>query len=75
MDDIEDAVRLYSVRTVAERMEMSRGWVYAQIRAGVLPAVELGDTRAHTRVRADDLQAFIDARTFGREEEAPADER
>lgn len=61
-----DAVRLYSVRTVAERMEMSRFWVYAQIRAGRLRAVELGDERAHTRVRSDDLQAFIDARTFGR---------
>ncbi|WP_434316386.1 helix-turn-helix transcriptional regulator [Leifsonia sp. P73] len=66
MDEIEDAVRLYSVRTVAERMEMSRDWVYAQIRAGRLRAVELGDTRAHTRVRSDDLQAFIDARTFER---------
>lgn len=79
MDEIKEAVRLYSVRTVAERMEMSRFWVYAQIRAGRLRAVELGDDRAKTRVRADDLQAFIDARTFGRgprtEEEAIGDER
>jgi excisionase family DNA binding protein len=63
---IEDAVRLYSVRTVAERLEMSRVWVYAQIDAGSLRAVELGSSRAKTRVRSDDLQAFIDARTFGK---------
>ena len=79
MDEIEQAVRLYSVRTVAERLEMSRDWVYAQIRAGRLRAVELGDTRAHTRVRSDDLHAFIDARTFGRRprsnEEVTGDER
>ena len=74
----EDAIRLYSVRTVAERLEMSRYWVYAQIRKGNLRAVELGDERAHTRIRSDDLQAFIDARTFGHrrqvEEEAVSDE-
>jgi excisionase family DNA binding protein len=79
MDEIEDGVRLYSVRTVAERLEMSRDWVYAQIRAGRLRAVELGDTRAHTRVRSDDLRAFIDARTFRRgaraDEEVIGDER
>ena len=61
----QEAVRLYSVAAVAERLEMSRDWVYDQINAGKLRAVELGDTRAKTRVRADDLQAFIDARTFG----------
>jgi excisionase family DNA binding protein len=63
---IDDAVRLYSVRTVAERLEVSRVWVYDQINAGRLPSVELGDERAKTRVRSDDLQAFIDARTFSK---------
>jgi excisionase family DNA binding protein len=63
---IEDAVRLYSVRTVAERLEMSRDWVYTQITAGRIRAVQLGDDRAKTRIRADDLQAYIDAHTIGK---------
>jgi len=60
-----ETVRLYSVRSVAERLEMSRQWVYDRITAGDIRAVEFGGSRAKTRVRADDLQAFIDARTFG----------
>jgi excisionase family DNA binding protein len=65
MSTTVEAVRLYSVAAVAEHLGMSRVWVYAQINGGKLRAVELGSTRAKTRVRADDLQAFIDSRTFG----------
>jgi hypothetical protein len=39
--------------------------------AGVLPVVELGDTRRNQRLRADHLQQFIDSRTFGRPESRP----
>ena len=60
-----ESVRLYSVATVALRLEMSKVWVYEQIKAGRLSVVEFGDTRPHQRVRADDLQKFIDDRTFG----------
>lgn len=62
-----EAVRLYSVTAVADRLETSETYVRKQIHDGRLRAVELGSTRAKTRVRADDLQAFIDSRTFGSE--------
>ncbi len=61
----EECVRLYSVATVAERMEMSRDWVYDQIKKGALAVVELGSSRPKQRIRADVLQAFIDSRSFG----------
>jgi excisionase family DNA binding protein len=69
-DDIPavEAVRLYSVAKVAEQLDMSRECVYERIRRGELRKVELGDTTAKTRVRADDLQRFIDERTFPKEE-------
>ncbi|TFC92078.1 MULTISPECIES: helix-turn-helix domain-containing protein [Cryobacterium] len=60
-----EAVRLYSVAAAATQLDMSRVWVYDQIKAGKLRVVEFGDTRPHQRIRADDLQKFIDARTFG----------
>ena len=50
---------------VAEALDCSRGHVYGLIAAGKLRAVETKATgrRSKTRVRADDLQAFIDANT------------
>ena len=60
-----EAVRLYSVTTVAERLEVSRVWVYERIKSGELSVVELGSTRAKQRIRADVLQSFIDSRSFG----------
>lgn len=62
---VVECVRLYSVATVAERLEVSKGWVYSRIKSGELPVVELGDTKTKQRVRADTLQALIDSRTFG----------
>jgi excisionase family DNA binding protein len=62
---VVDSVRLYTVATVALRLEVGVDWVYERIASGVLPVVELGDTRRNQRIRADDLQRFIDSRTSG----------
>lgn len=62
---VTESVRCYSVAAVAERLSMSQVWVYGEIKAGRLPVVEFGSTRKHQRVRADELQAFIDSRSFG----------
>lgn len=61
-----EAVRLYPVAKAADLISMSRTWVYEQIKEGRLPVVEFGSTRAKQRIRADDLQKFIDARTHPR---------
>ncbi|NNC10680.1 helix-turn-helix domain-containing protein [Planctomonas sp. JC2975] len=63
-----EAVRLYSVASVADHLQVSRGWVYERISRGELRKVELGDMTAKTRIRADDLQRFVDDRTFPKEE-------
>ena len=61
-----EAVRLYPVVEAAKVLGVSRGFVYKLINDGVLRAVELGtNCKSKTRVRADDLQAFIDLRTHG----------
>lgn len=60
-----EAVRCYSVASVAERLEVSRVWVYKRIKSGELAVVELGDSKPKQRIRADVLQAFIDSRSFG----------
>lgn len=61
-----EAVRCYSVASVAKHLEVSTDYVYERIKSNDLPVVELGHGRAKQRIRADDLQAFIDSRTFGR---------
>ena len=63
-----EAVRLYSTKAAADLLCMSDDWVRARIKDGTLRAVEMGTGRQKWRVRADDLQAFIDART----DQAPA---
>ena len=63
---VDDSLRLYSVAAAARILDMSRVWVYQQINRGQLPSVEFGDTRPHQRIRAVDLQSFIDARASGR---------
>jgi excisionase family DNA binding protein len=62
---VVEAVRLYSVASVAELLEVSKDYVYDRIKSGVLAVVELGDERAKQRIRADVLQAFIDSRSYG----------
>ncbi|MGB3733125.1 helix-turn-helix domain-containing protein [Microbacterium sp.] len=50
-------VRLYSIPDTADLLAVSRATVYRLIRAGELRAV----TRTIMRIRADDLQAHVDA--------------
>lgn len=56
---------LLSITTAAERLDCSRGHVYGLIAAGQLRAVEIKakGTRSKTRVREEDLEAFIDSHT------------
>lgn len=56
---------LLSPARVAQRLDCSRPHVYGLIAAGRLRAVEIKatGTRAKTRIREDDLEAFIDANT------------
>lgn len=63
----EPAQRLYTVADAAAQLDTGKDYVYDRIKAGDLRIVELGtNTRKKIRVRADDLQLFIDARTHGR---------
>ncbi|TFC03644.1 helix-turn-helix domain-containing protein [Cryobacterium mannosilyticum] len=61
---IVDPLRLYSVTAASGILAMSKVWVYKQIREGHLPVVEFGHTRPHQRIRAVDLQRFIEDRVF-----------
>lgn len=58
-------IKLLSPAHAAELLDCSRPHVYGLIAAGRLRAVEIKatGTRAKTRIREDDLQAFIDANT------------
>jgi excisionase family DNA binding protein len=60
-----EAVRLYSVASAATQLEVSPDYIYDRIHNGDLAVTELGSGRPKQRIRADVLQAFIDARTFG----------
>lgn len=58
--------RLYTPGEAAERLSCSENYVYTLITAGVLRAVDIakpGARRSKTRVRDDDLAAYIDAST------------
>ena len=56
--------RLYTVAEVAEILGTSKAYVYERINGGEVRTVNLGTpVRAKMRVRADDLQAFIESRT------------
>ena len=65
MSAAQEAVRLYPVAKVAEILSTGDDFVYSRIKDGSLPAVQLGNGRSKQRVRADDLQQFIDSRTNG----------
>jgi excisionase family DNA binding protein len=57
-------MRLYTVAEAAETLGTSKAYVYERLRAGELRSVDLGTpAKRKLRIRADDLQAFIDART------------
>lgn len=57
------AVRLYSVMTAADMLDMSPRYVWQLMREGELSRVKLG---SHTRVRDDELAELIDANTIDR---------
>jgi excisionase family DNA binding protein len=59
------AIRLYPVAEAAKLLGVSVDYVYDRIKERVIPVVELGHGRPKQRIRADDLQAFIDSRTYG----------
>ncbi|WP_178945933.1 helix-turn-helix domain-containing protein [Kocuria sp. TGY1127_2] len=60
------AQRLYTVADAAKQIDVSIAYIYKRIKDGSLPYVDLGKGtgRAKTRIRASDLDAFIEERTF-----------
>lgn len=56
---------LFTVPEAAERLKISRNGVYRLISLGQLRAVDVSVTGkgSKTRIRSDDLQAYIDANT------------
>lgn len=56
--------RLLTIPEVAEALAISRRSVYALISSGQLPVVDVATRgKPKSRVRADDLQTFIEKRT------------
>ena len=63
-----EAVRLDSIPEAAKHLGVSDSYVYKRIAAREIRVVELGNAgRSKRRIRQDDLQAFIDARTYPEE--------
>jgi excisionase family DNA binding protein len=60
---------LLTVREVAGAMRVSTMTVYRLIRAGALPAIRVGK---HFRIRARDLDGYLEAQTFGGGDAWPA---
>ena len=60
-----DLRRLHGVAAEAERLGVSKGWLYGEVREGRFPHIKLG-----TRVLIDPEQTdrFLAARTLGVEE-------
>jgi excisionase family DNA binding protein len=62
----EAEAQLLTIQQTAERLGASENHVYRLIAAGDLRAVDIaqrGSLRSKTRVRSDDLAAYIDQRT------------
>lgn len=56
--------RLYSVKSAAELLDVSVDYIAARLKdRSILRHVDLGSSRAKYRIRADELQRFIDSRT------------
>lgn len=67
MTGVTEAVRLYSIPDVADRLAVHTATVYRLIGDGGIRTVQTGrDGASRLRIRADDLQAFIDSRTSER---------
>ena len=65
----EAASSLYTIPEAAERLRCSEMHVYRLIAAGALRAVDIavpGARRSKTRIRDDDLAAYIDGKTRAR---------
>jgi|GEM_PF-4020799 len=61
---VEDAVRLYTAVEASQILGVSDDYIYSRWDDRTLRQVDVGTNgRRKLRVRADDLQAFIDART------------
>lgn len=60
------SIQLLTIPQAAERLEIATNTVYRLIASGDLRAVDLavsGTRKSKTRVRDDDLEAFIEGRT------------
>lgn len=57
------APQLLTIPEVAARLRVHRNHVYRYIAAGEFPTVNIGTGRSKTRVKADDLEAWIEGRT------------
>jgi excisionase family DNA binding protein len=66
VSSVTEAVRLYTVLEAAAVLNTGKDFVYGLIASGNLAVVELGTGRSKQRVRADTLQAYIEAHTFGK---------
>jgi excisionase family DNA binding protein len=60
---------LLTVREIADAMRVSTMTVYRLIRAGALPAIRVGK---HFRIRARDLDRYLEAQTLGGGDAWPA---
>ena len=59
-------VRLRTIRQAGERLECSSMHIYRLIASGALSAVDIaqpGAQRPKTRIREDDLDAYVESRT------------
>ncbi|MCT1366590.1 helix-turn-helix domain-containing protein [Rothia sp. p3-SID1597] len=55
--------RLYTVKEAAEQLGVSIPFIYKRIEKGHIPYVDIGIGRAKTRIRATDLENYIQAHT------------
>lgn len=66
---MSEKLELLTVREVADSMRVSKMTVYRLIRAGALPAIQVGK---HFRIRTVDLDRYLEAQTYGRGDAWPA---
>lgn len=62
-DPANEAQRLYTVKEAAEQLGVSIPFIYKRIEKGHIPYVDIGLGRAKTRIRATDLENYIQAHT------------
>lgn len=66
LDESNDSKLLLTIAEAATELRMTKNTVYKMIAGGELRAVDMatpGAKASRTRVRRDDLEAFIEART------------